>query len=263
MNLLLISDTAIIIKIFTLICKKVGIKLDIQNNYEINEKKDFIIIDQKFIDDKFNSFKKHCLKLGAISNDELPFDKARDFIIPRPFLPLQLQEILNEQIQFLKEESVAEQKVVSKKSNLNINLEEDASDLTNYVESLADDIAADIDDDTDESIVTLASLKEGGVLDNSELSRINDILRYEDVQNEVIKDENDWKELSDIIDDALTEVNEYDLTHPSEPLKLILSRYSIEELKPLLQKFDQSVIDKLSNGEDIDLKLSLKEKTNA
>lgn len=114
MNLLLVSDTTIIIKIFTLICKKLGIKLDIQNKYEIEEKKDFIIIDQKFIDDKFNNFKKQCSKLGAISNDELPFDKARDFIIPRPFLPLQLQDILKEQIQFLKEESVAEKKIYQK-----------------------------------------------------------------------------------------------------------------------------------------------------
>ncbi|RXJ86117.1 hypothetical protein [Arcobacter sp. CECT 8985] len=265
MNLILISDTAIIIKIFTLICKKLDLKLHVQNNLNVENSTEFIIIDQNFINDKFNNFKKYCSKLGAISNDELPFDKARDFIIPRPFLPLQLKEILSEQIKFLKEEDINEKKQASKEATLTnkVNLDDDASDLTNYVESLADDIAADIEDDSDESIVTLASLREGGVLDNNELSKITDILRYEDVQNQVIKDEADWKELSDIIDDALTEVNEYDLTHPSEPLKLILNKYSIDELKPLLKKFDQSVIDKLSNGEDVDLKLSLKGKENA
>jgi hypothetical protein len=33
------------------------------------------------------------VKLGAISSEELPFDKE-DFIIPRPFLPTKLEEIL-------------------------------------------------------------------------------------------------------------------------------------------------------------------------
>lgn len=139
--------------------------------------------------------------------------------------------------------------------------DDSTEDLTNYVESLADNIASDIEDDNDESIVTLASLNDGGVLDNNELSKISDILRYDNIQNEVVTDEkeNDWKELSDIIDDALSEVNDYDINQ-DQPLKLILNKYSIDELRPLLEKFDQGVIDKLSNGEDIDLKLSLKEK---
>ncbi|AXH08992.1 hypothetical protein AHALO_0606 [Malaciobacter halophilus] len=262
---MLISNTPIIIKIFTLVCKKLDLELLVQSNHDVEEKKDFIIIDQEYIDDKFNTLKKYCSKLGAICNDELPFEKARDFIIPRPFLPLQLQEIIKEQIEFIGEEETLQKqeniKNSAKYSAASMLSDDSTEDLTNYVESLADNIASDIEDDNDESIVTLASLNDGGVLDNNELSKISDILRYDNIQNEVVTDEkeNDWKELSDIIDDALSEVNDYDINQ-DQPLKLILNKYSIDELRPLLEKFDQGVIDKLSNGEDIDLKLSLKEK---
>ncbi|RXI48764.1 hypothetical protein CRU99_00825 [Malaciobacter mytili] len=257
MNLLLISDTPIIIKIFKLVCKKLNLELLVQNNYEVETKKDFIIIDQTYIDDKFNTLKKFCSKLGAISNDELPFEKARDFIIPRPFLPLQLQEIIQEQLTFIEEEAT-----ISKQENIKntAKYEDFTNDLTNYVESLADDIALDIDDDNDESIVTLASLRDGGILDTKELSKISEILRYDNIQNEVMHEEADWKELSEIIDEALNEVNEFTLKEDLEnPTTLVLNRYSIDELRPLLEKFDQKIIDKLTNGEDIDLKLRLKD----
>ncbi|PHO09364.1 hypothetical protein CPG37_09865 [Malaciobacter canalis] len=264
MNLLLISNTPIIIKIFKLVCKKLDLELFVQSDYNVQEKKDFIIIDQEYIDDRFNSLKKFCSKLGAICNDELPFEKARDFIIPRPFLPLQLQEIIKEQLEFIDEEETLKKqeniKNTAKYSAANMINDDSAEDLTNYVESLADNIASDIEDENDESIVTLATLNSGGVLDNNELSKISDILRYDNIQNEFVNSEKetDWKELSDIIDDALNEVGDYDIAN-NQPLKLILNKYSIDELKPLLEKFDQNVIDKLSNGEDIDLKLTLKD----
>jgi hypothetical protein len=41
---------------------------------------------------------------------------------------------------------------------------------------------------------------------------------------------------------------------------LVLSNFSINELRPLLEKFDQTVIDKLSSGETVNVKMSLKEK---
>ncbi len=257
MNVLLISDTPIIIKIFKLVCKKLNLELLIQDNYKVETKKDLIIIDQIYINDKFNTLKKFCSKLGAISNDELPFEKARDFIIPRPFLPLQLQEVLQEQVSFINEEAtILKQENIKQTSKY----EDLTNNLTNYVESLADDVALDIDEDNDESIVTLASLRNGGVLDTKELSKISEILRYDNIQNEVIHDETDWKELSEILDDALNEVNEFTVREDLEGLAtLVLNRYSIDELKPLLEKLDQRIIDKLTNGEDIDLKLRLKE----
>ena len=69
-----------------------------------------------------------------------------------------------------------------------------------------------------------------------------------------------------IIDDALDEVKEYEFNldagqGKSEilPYKLVLSDYNLEELKPLLEKFNQEVVDKLSTGESVDIRLVLKE----
>lgn len=259
MNLLLITKTKMIIKIFDLICTKLDIKLGVQDNTEVSGRFDFIIVDQDLIDDRFNIIKQLANKIGAISNEELPFDKSRDFLIPRPFLPHDLQNILNEQIEFIKDEKRLE-KIEVEKYN------EDEEDMTAFIETLADDIAEDIEDESDESIVSIASLRDGGVLDKSELGKIHSILEENEIQNEILKqyqddemDENDWKDLSEIIDDALNEVSDYEFdVNYQEPVKLILNQYNIEELKPLLNKFNQTIIDKLSQGETIDLKLSLK-----
>ena len=108
MNLLLVCETTIIEHIFTLVCKRLNIKLTTQRNTNITQKFDLIVIDQNFVDDKFNLIKQYSRKLGAISSEELPFDKARDFIIPRPFLPTKLEAMIIEQIKYIKEEKEEE-----------------------------------------------------------------------------------------------------------------------------------------------------------
>jgi hypothetical protein len=275
MNLLLISETTIIEQIFSLVCKKLNIDLTITQSNDVSEKFDLIVIDQNFIDDKFNIIKQYSKKLGAISSEELPFDKSRDFIIPRPFLPTKLQEILKEQFEIIlkdeKEELISKtQETNQSASYVDLNEYEEDEDvtvpiITDYVESLAEDVYLDIEEDNDESIVSLASLNNGGILDNSELSKINDILKEEVIHNEIVMNKNDWKDISDIIDDALDEVKEYEFdlndekANTSKPLKLVLSDYNINELKPLLEKFNQETIDRLSHGESIDISLVLKE----
>ena len=278
MTLLLICETAIIEQIFSLVCKKLNIDLIITKSNDVNEKYDLIVIDQNLIDDKFNIIKQFSKKLGAISSEELSFDKSRDFIIPRPFLPTKLQEILKEQFSIINEDDISlkndEYKNTSTYIDSNVynthkdKYEEDEEVtvpiITDYVESLAEDVYLDIEEDNDESIVTLASLNNGGILDNSELSKINDILKEEVIHNEIVMNKNDWKDISDIIDDALDEVKEYefDLKEPTTNeniLKLVLSDYNITELKPLLEKFNQDTIDRLSHGESVDIRLILKD----
>jgi len=276
MNLLLICETAIIEQIFSLICKKLNINLTIQKNNEVEEKFDLIVIDQNFIDDKFNIIKQYSKKLGAISSEELPFDKSRDFIIPRPFLPTKLQEILLEQIGEIIEEDKDSKNTESNLPPLvNVDDYEEDEDVTvpiikDYVESLVEDVYLDIKGESnDESIINSSSLDDGGILDNNELSKINDILQEDVIHNEMLMDKNDWKDISDIIDDALVEVEEYefdlndstsiDSIEKNEELKLVLTNYNINELKPLLEKLSQEVIDKLSQGESINIKLMLKD----
>ena len=265
MTILLICDAGIIEHIFTLVCKRLHIKLTIQKTNSVNEKFDLIIIDQSFIDDKFNTIKQFSKKLGAISSEELSFDKSRDFIIPRPFLPTKLEEILIEQIEYIKEEK-------SKEKELELNRYEEDEDVfvpitKKYIESLDSKNTNYSDDDLyeeedDESIISSNSLNIGGILDHRELSKINNILREDVIQNEINLEKNDWKDIAAIIDDALDEVKEYefDLTQtPIKPYNLVLSNFHINELRPLLEKFDQTIIDRLSSGESVDVRLSLKE----
>ena len=119
------------------------------------------------------------------------------------------------------------------------------------------------EEEEDESIIDPTLLNIGGILDHSELSKINNILREDVIQNEINLEKSDWKDIAAIIDDALDEVKEYefDLTQtPTKPYNLVLSNFHINELRPLLEKFDQTVIDKLSSGETVNVKMSLKEK---
>ena len=266
MTILLICETAIIEHIFTLVCKKLRVNLTIQKTNSVNDRYDLIIIDQSFIDDKFNTIKQFSKKLGAISSEELSFDKSRDFIIPRPFLPTKLEAILSDQIECIKEEKEKEKEENSKLFSHN-QYEEDEEVIipitTKYINSL-DDVSDDdyFEEEEDESIIDPTLLNIGGILDHSELSKINNILREDVIQNEINLEKSDWKDIAAIIDDALDEVKEYefDLTQtPTKPYNLVLSNFHINELRPLLEKFDQTIIDRLSSGESVDVRLSLKE----
>ena len=264
MTILLICETAIIEHIFTLVCKRLHINLTIQKTNSVNDRFDLIIIDQSFIDDKFNTIKQFSKKLGAICSEELPFDKSRDFIIQRPFLPTKLEEILIEQIEIIKEDRAKE-----KESDLN-RYEEDEDVFVpitkKYIESLDSNHTNYSQDDfyeeeDDESIINPSLLNIGGILDHSELSKINNILREDVIQNEINLEKTDWKDIAAIIDDALEEVKEYEFDLTQTPIKhynLVLSNFHINELRPLLEKFDQTVIDRLSSGESVDIRLSLK-----
>jgi len=260
MTILLICDASIIEHIFTLVCKRLHINLTIQKTNSVNDNYDLIIIDQSFIDDKFNTIKQFSNKLGAISSEELPFEKSRDFIIPRPFLPTKLEAILVEQIEYIKEEKEKEREFNSKSSYNDYSEDEEViiPITKKYVESLDDDNFVSEDD---ESIVNTGNLHMGGILDNRELNKINDILREEIIQNEINLEKSDWKDIAAIIDDALDEVKEYEFDLTQTPIKsynLVLSNFHINELRPLLEKFDQTVIDKLSSGESVDIRLSLR-----
>ncbi|NVJ54714.1 MAG: hypothetical protein HWD90_13600 [Campylobacteraceae bacterium] len=259
MDLVLITKTPIIEKIFRLVCKKLDLTINVKQNlsFEKEEIVDLIIVDEEFINDDFNNLKRNTKKLAAITSEELPFEKSRDFIITRPFLPTVLEDMLSEQIEYIKEDDTTKEDVRNAANEEEI--------VSNYVESLADDVAYNIEEENDESIVSIASLRDGGILDNTELTKITDILHDEEIEREVLVTESDWKDINEIIDDALSEVSEYefdlgenDAKDSNTPIKVLLNNYSIEELKPFLQKFNQNVIDRLSNGEDIDVRLSLK-----
>lgn len=279
-SLILVSNTPIVTQIFNLVCKKLNIKLEVLNEAQIDHKVDIIVIDKEFIDDRFNIFKTYCKQIGAISNDELPFESANDFLIPKPFLPSTLQFILEEQIQII-------QKRINSKTYIT-NIEQPIDDLSipvspepddeselavEYLENLASAIASDVKEESDDSIIATASIHDvnGGILDKAELSKLEDIISPKDQFNAKItetydgtieEDESDWMDLSSIIDQAIDEVNSTnDLYNKldNKPIKLLLNNYSMKELTPLLNMLNQEIIDSLTDGQEVTLQLKLGE----
>ncbi|AYJ80577.1 hypothetical protein AN286_00220 [Aliarcobacter cryaerophilus ATCC 43158] len=267
MRILLICDTAIIEHIFILVCKRIKVDLIVQKTASVDKKYDLIIVDQPFIDNKFNKIKTLTARLGAISSEELSFEKQRDFLIPRPFLPTKLEAILKEQIELLSSEkkdsknlskfiSAEEEELVLPVVDFINDSLDDSEDFDNYDDlSFVDDLL-DENENEDESIISLSALQKGGVLDNLELTKINTILKDDKKQ---IDTEADWKDISEIIDEALDEVKDYEFSLDNNKYHLVLNRFKIDELKPLLAKLDQNLINRLASGESVDISISIKE----
>ena len=243
-NLVLVSKKPIVIQIFTLVCKKLNISLEVLHDAQIDHKVDMIVLDNEFINDRFNIIKTYAKIIGAISKEELPFEFANDFIVPMPFLPSVLQEILETQIEILNK------RINSKTYVSNVEVEDDdyedefaintmqkddPSISVDYLESLADDIADDMREEVDDSVVSRSSVNHGGILDRNELSMIESIMGEQaefNTQNDFIdvdeESDDQWIDLSSIIDQAIDEVNTVDHIYnktDNNPIKLLLNNY--------------------------------------
>jgi len=299
-SLILVSKKPVVIQIFTLVCKQLHISLDVFHEAQIDRKADIIVIDKEFIGDRFNILKSYCKRIGAISKDELSFDIANDFLIPMPFIPSQLYTILDEQLEILNKRAKSkvyisnievpdEENGALDEYNENTQLEDefiiddlnpkpqkidDTQNAVGYLESLADDIAFDMEEESDDSIVSVSSINQGGVLDNKELSILEDIVNDTTKEQMALensapkfeeeKDEDEWLDLSSIIDQAIDEVNMVDsVTQNISPrssdgsLKVLINNYELEQLKPLLKLLDQNSIDQISDGNELNLVLKL------
>lgn len=281
-HLILVSKTPIVVQIFTLVCKKLNIKLEVLNEPQIDHKVDIIVCDKNFIDDRFSVFKTYAKRMGAITNEKLSFEAANDFVIPSPFLPSQLEIIIDEQIQ----EIIKKQNAKTYVKNIQIQDDEEDENLykqmgykdkqrdpaIDYLDTLADSIASDLEEENDESIVSFTTLDapKGGILDDGELSKLESMINISNDVNSVKSSDFDfddepkqeWVELSDIIDQAINEVNlQYkDVTfedNSKKTVNLLLNNYTMSELEPLLSLLDQDLIDLLAEGEEVILKLKL------
>ena len=253
----LVSNTQIINKIFSLIANKLALELIIVENCDDIEKSDVIFIDDAFIDENLIKLKSITRSLVLITKDDLIEANHFDTIIKKPFLPSKLQNEIENIIQNLPNNK--EELTIN-----NIDKTEDTSSeldsLVDFVDNILDTDAQnnDFQNDKDESLISQDELGRGGVLDKDELSKIFNMVNddEQDIQIKEAIDEDDWVELADIIDKAIDDVAHYEFKE-NQPIKLILNQYSIEELKPLLKKLNQSLIDKLTNGEEIILHLKL------
>jgi hypothetical protein len=275
-NLVLVSKKPIVIQIFTLVCKKLNISLEVIHDAQIDHKVDLIVLDNEFINDRFNIIKSYAKIIGAISKEDLPFEFANDFIIPMPFLPSVLQNILETQVEILNK------RINSKTYVSNVEVEDDDYEdefaissmqkddplvSVEYLEGLADDIADDMREETDDSVVSVSSVNQGGILDRNELSMIENIIgehseynKQKDFIDADKESDEQWIDLSSIIDQAIDEVNTIDHIYDREDnnqIKLLLNNYELDELKPLLSMLDQEIVDSLADGNEVSVLLKL------
>ncbi len=258
----LLSNTPIINKIFTLISNKLIIHLKIYTSAEdIIKDVDLIVIDDIFLDENIIKLRSFCDTLVLLKNNKLKED-GFDFIIEKPFLPstlsVNLEKILisvDEKINDKKNEPIIKtQKIYETDKPTH---EEITDDLAKFIDSLVSEVDEE-NANSDDLTVKKEQLGHGGVLDKDELSKLYDMINDDksDPYLKNIEKEDDWIELSDIIDKAIDDVSTYQFKE-NQPIKLILNQYSIEELAPLLKKLNQNVIDRLTEGNEITLQLRL------
>ena len=263
MNLLLITDKKIIKQIFNLVTSKLDIELTMSDINVAHKKFDLIVIEDSCLDSKFNTA-SYANTLGIVTKDTSTYKSQCDFILNKPFLPSQLISILTN----LKtvSQSIAQATIVET-NQLNKAVMEDATTTAvDFIETLASDIGDEIAEESDESVLPTAFVEKGGILDTNELSKIQDILNDDTTIDandnlQVNKEEidEDWINLSDIIDKAIDDVKEYEFKRDT-PIKLLLNDYSIKELSPLLNRLDQEIVDTLTSGEEITLQLKADKK---
>jgi len=264
MNLLLITDKKIIKQIFNLVTSKLNIELTISDINVAHKKFDIIFIEDSCIDNKFDTV-SYANTFGIITKDTLTYKSQCNFLLNKPFLPSQLSAHLDKIILLENTPTISEpvpKPLVSPET-----IEEETNNTIDYIESLAENITDEINEESDESVLPTAFVEQGGILDIKELSKIQDILsdtatvEFNDSisfnQNDEEKEnDSDWIDLSDIIDKAIDDAKEYQF-EKNIPIKLLLNDYSMEELSPLFNKLDQSIVDALTSGEEITLQLKV------
>lgn len=251
----LISNTPIINKIFTLISNKLMVHLKIYTAIDDVEKNiDLVVVDDIFLEENIIKLKSFCNTLVLLKEDGSD-ENGFDFIIEKPFLPSTLSINLEKILKSVDENNLNKQQVYTSEEPTN---EEITDDLAKFIDTLVSEIDEESSFNSDDLTVKKEQLGHGGVLDKEELSKLFDMINDDKPDNyfKNIEKEDDWIELSDIIDRAIDDVSTYAFKE-NQPIKLILNQYSIEELAPLLKKLDQNIIDRLTDGNEITLQLRL------
>jgi hypothetical protein len=258
----LLSNTPIINKIFTLISNKLMVHLKIYTSADdVTKDVDLIVVDNSFLDENIIRLKSFCDTLVLLKNNKLQED-GFDFIIEKPFLPSTLSVNL-EKILISVDEKIIDKKneIETKIQKIYATDEPTSEEITDDLAKFIDNLVNEVDEEnanSDDLTVKKEQLGHGGVLDKDELSKLYDMINDDKSDNYLknVQKEDDWIELSDIIDQAIDDVSTYQFKD-NQPIKLILNQYSIEELAPLLKKLNQNIIDKLTEGNEITLQLRL------
>jgi len=268
-NITLLSNVDIVKQIFTLVCKKLSINISIINDIQLLEKTDLLIVDSEFLENKQVNYQEYSSKVIIIANKNENINS--DFeIFYKPFLPSVLEI-------FLKNINIEDTRLNNEKSinqifNNSIDIEEEKvqednlDDLISFVDEISNEKEIENFNEYDELgeddiTIKKEDLESGGVLDALELDKLFDMINEDNNEHKIDTKtqmaEKDWIDLSDIIDTAIEDVQEYKFEEDKD-IELILNNYSMSELSPLFNKLNQNIINFLSDGREIRLKLRLK-----
>ncbi|HIP11378.1 MAG TPA: hypothetical protein EYG97_02485 [Arcobacter sp.] len=270
-NIILLSKLDIVNQIFTLVCKKLSLNLTIIDNDELLEETDVLLVDSEFLQNNLIKYKTYSNKIILITNksDNLDLEFER---FNKPFLPSAL-EVFLKNIDIKSNENIKLSPIEEMKEVFNTEdieqeeqiQEDNLDDLISFVDNISSEKEMEefneYDElDIDDITVKKEDLGDGGVLDSVELDKLFDMIN--DSDDEFVSkpsssmDDEDWVDLSDIIDTAIADVQEYKFEE-DKAIKLILNKYSMSELSPLFNKLDQNIINSLSDGKEITVKLRL------
>ena len=275
-NITLITNTDIIKQIFTLVCNKLSLNLEIYPN-DINIKKADILIyeDSNYNKSETIRYKSMCSVLAVIAKQRV-YEYEGCYLIKKPFLPSALVNNISELIDSVNSK---QPKVMPKEINNideieeltldnNKSFEEENFELNSGVDDLVDFIENIEDEDQKEDediIIRKSDLGHGGVLDQKELTNLHNIISDNDIKGSDITEElpmtndedGEWLELNDIIDDVIDDISSETIIEKNENILLVLNKFTMDELSPLLNKLDQDAIDKISSGNDLNITIRL------
>jgi len=278
-NITLITSTDIIKQIFTLVCNKLSLNLEIYPN-DINIKKTDILIYEDIIYNKNEiiRYKSMCSVLAVIAKQKV-YEYEGCYLIKKPFLPSALVNNISELIDSVSTikhkqipseiNSIDEMDELSLENNKlyeddNFDINSGVDDLVDFIDNI-EDIKDEEQLEDEDIIIKKSDLGHGGVLDQKELSNLHNIISDNDIKGSDILEElssedkknDDWLELNDIIDDVIDDISSETIKEENNNILLVLNKFTMDDLSPLLNKLDQDAIDKISIGKDLNITLRL------
>jgi len=246
-DIILITNNHIIKHIISLIAKKNDLELLIVKNCSDCQKSKIIIIDEE--DNFSNNLFEYSNLIILLTNNQINDISKYCTIIKKPFLPKTIEKAIMDNLSNIKPQQ-------NKEEEKKINLEDEADDLVEYLDNLDKN-----EEDNEDVLISKDSLDNGGVLDTKELNELSKLVD-EDIKTitpQIDEDEANLDELSKIIDNAIEELKYENNELEKNDYKLILNNFTFKELKPLLTKLDQEIIDKLVKGKEINLTLKVED----
>lgn len=258
LDIAIISNNEIICKIFSLVSKKISLSFDVYASDDIKDDYKFIIIDDEISID-LKKIDNHAQSLILLSERDT-HSTFYNHIIKKPFLPSTLLQELENIIAVSQDKKIAFDE--PKKQNFS-NENEDKDSTLKYesdtLESLVNNVMNDLEEDLEspeDLMIDKASLSHGGILDMDELNKLSTLLDDSLLNDTLQNTSEDWIDLSNIIDKAIDDLEAIEF-NKIKPINLLINKSNLIELKPLLKKLNQEIIDSLVEGEEITLKLKL------